>query len=65
MTNIKATYADIISVFGITDIQVLITAMDGVCSKLLRVDRSINEIHKTRALFSIEVFYKKNVSVYY
>jgi hypothetical protein len=37
----------------------------GVCSIFLRVDRSINEIHKLRALFSTKVFYKKYVFIYY
>jgi hypothetical protein len=30
-----------------------------VCSKFLRVNRSINEIDNPRALYSINVFYKK------
>jgi hypothetical protein len=31
----------------------------GVCSMYLRVDRSINGIHKPRALYPIEVVHKK------
>jgi hypothetical protein len=38
---------------------------EGVCSIFLRVDRSINEIHKLRALFSTKVFYKTYVFIYY
>ncbi len=37
----------------------------GVCLIFLRLDRSINKIHKPRAFISIEVFYKKYVFVYY
>jgi dimeric dUTPase (all-alpha-NTP-PPase superfamily) len=37
----------------------------GVCSIFLLVNRSINEMHKPRALFSIEVIYKKYISIYY
>jgi hypothetical protein len=37
----------------------------GVCSIFLRVDRSTNEIYKPRALFSIKIFYKKYVFIYY
>jgi hypothetical protein len=37
----------------------------GVCSIFLRVDESINEIHKLRALFSAKVFNKKYVFIYY
>ncbi len=37
---------------------------NGVCSIFLRVDRSINKIHKPRILFWLEVFYKKYVFIY-
>ncbi len=37
----------------------------GVCLIFLRVNRSINEMRKLRALFVIEVFYKKYVFIYY
>jgi hypothetical protein len=40
-------------------------ALQGVCSIFLRADRSINEIHYLRALFSIKVFYKKYVLIIY
>jgi hypothetical protein len=39
--------------------------VDGVRSIFLHVDGSINEIHKPRALYSIEVFNKKYVCIYY
>jgi hypothetical protein len=32
--------------------------VDRVCSIFLRIDRSTKEIHKPRALFSINVFYR-------
>jgi hypothetical protein len=37
----------------------------GVCLIFLRVDGSVNEIHKAKALFSMKNFYKKYVSIYY
>ncbi len=43
----------------------IVTGFFLVCSIFLRVDRSINEIHKHRALYSIEVYYKKYVFIYY
>jgi hypothetical protein len=37
----------------------------GACSIFLSVDRSINEIRKAGALYSIEIFDKKYVFIYY
>jgi hypothetical protein len=39
--------------------KLLILAIICSCSIFLRVDRSINEMHKPGALFSMEIFYKK------
>jgi hypothetical protein len=39
--------------------------VDGVCSIFLRVDRSINEIHNLRALFSTKIFLKKYIFINY
>jgi hypothetical protein len=36
----------------------------GVCSVFLRVDRSVHEIHKPSALYSVEVYYKSTVFIY-
>jgi hypothetical protein len=36
-----------------------ITIQKGVCPTFLRVDRSINEMHKPRVLFAIDVFCNK------
>ncbi len=42
-----------------------VNSLYGVCSIFLRVDRSINEIHKPRILNTIQVFFKKYVFIYY
>jgi hypothetical protein len=42
----------------------LVTACLGVCSIFLHVNRSISEIHKPRAIFSLEILYKKYVFIY-
>jgi hypothetical protein len=45
------------------NVEDILTAGAGVCSIFLRVD--INEIHKPRALYSIEVFHEMYVVIYY
>jgi hypothetical protein len=39
------------------------TALKGVCSIFLRVDRSLNEIYNPMALFAIKLIYKKYVFI--
>ncbi len=50
---------------GLGKVLSYLSHLKGVCSIFLRVDRSINEIHKLTALFSTKVFYKKYVFINY